>query len=194
MAAAALAARALALRALPARTLASCDPALPPSVPARTLASCDLHIIALLQRKRLAVVQKQGAPVWAANAHGVVACARLRLQGGRAERARKVSGEGKDRCPRWPRVHPRVPRLASPRAMAPLPPPTPRKVRFQTHPGQGGHVEPRAEVQPGADRAATSCRDRTRAPSSARGLNACDMLLCYCCSADWALPATLSKS
>jgi hypothetical protein len=43
------------------------------------------------------------------------------------------------------------PRLASPRAVAPLPPPTPRKARFQTHHGQGGHVEPRAEDQRGAD-------------------------------------------
>jgi hypothetical protein len=41
----------------------------------------------------------------------------------------------------------RCTRRASPRRVAPLPPPTPRKARFQTHQAQVGRVAPRADDQ-----------------------------------------------
>jgi hypothetical protein len=60
-------------------------------------------------------------------------------------------------------------RLASRRAVAPLPPPTPRKARFETHQGQVGHVAQRADRQLHADPRRTLVQGQNQSPFLSRG-------------------------
>jgi hypothetical protein len=81
----------------------------------------------------------------------------------------KTGARGYPACTRCTR---RVPCLASPRAVAPLPPPTPRKARFQTHRGQGGRVAPRADDQLHAGGVFGGCTRRVRVRSWIGGAGA----------------------
>jgi hypothetical protein len=73
----------------------------------------------------------------------------------------------------------RAPRLAS-RRVAPLPPPTPRKARFETHRGKVGHVAPRADVQRGGQ--PLRCREQGPNQSAflSRGPDAAHVAVCVC--------------
>jgi hypothetical protein len=104
-----------------------------------------------------------------------------------AEWDRKVSGE---RQRQVPEVTPRAPaapaaRLASPRLAAWPRCPLLRRAKHVSRLTRRRSVVsrqgPTSSCKP--SRAATSCTDRTRAPSSAGGLIACDMLLCVRVSA-----------
>jgi hypothetical protein len=69
--------------------------------------------------------------------------------------------------PPWPRA-PR-PTAWQRRRVAPLPPPTPRKARFQTHRGQVGHVAPRADDQLHAEPLRNLVQGPNQSPFLSRG-------------------------
>jgi hypothetical protein len=88
----------------------------------------------------------------------------------------KTGARGDPACTRRTR---RAPRPASPRRVAPLPPPTPRKARFQTHRAQVGRAAPRADDQ----HIPLLCRreqGHNQSPFLSRGPDAAHVAVCVC--------------